>query len=479
MQERLRQVSQRQMKQFCILQLRQQQARRQELAARQSWQPPSPRATPGPPPGPPPSEALQMWKQAMQAGTSAALQPGNTASHCTASGGGSEPVVRNAEAPFPREPVESVASMPSDAGADNTSATAAVFQDKVRVVSNLSHGPTSHEVASTAPLLTEPRKSDRDAYAPHSPAPDQNPDTSSDRGTHTRMETRPCGQQEALSKIHQAMQRRHNPPRSSFSYVQVVGGGVPAKRIKLSLKTDPASSPAAGPRSSGSTASLQEYLDVLLASRGYAPRKRPVAELRYHQPPTPLQLASFGSAVCSTIKPDGEARLTALLDAGLSPNPTNKFGESPFFLACKRGLHALVRAFLRRGADVRVADDAGRTPLHYVAWGDPPCLRSARLLLEADARLLYATDRLGRTPLDFVRFTQQAWIEFLESSKEEFWPVMDDGGGHKYSPEVRQDDSTGLPDPKESLTVELAEKVANGHILPEEARRQWKKQGER
>jgi hypothetical protein len=191
--------------------------------------------------------------------------------------------------------------------------------------------------------------------------------------------------------------------------------------------------------------------------------------------------------VCSTIKPHGAARLTALLRAGLSPNPTNKFGDSPFFLACKRGLHATVRAFLRQGAEVRVADGFGRTPLHYVAWGDPPCLQSARLLLEADARLLYATDAHGKTPLDFVCLgnkddaRRQAWIDFLEECKEEFWPVVTkdncrDGDGAGYSPEARESDCLGIPDPEEALSVELAEKVASGHIMPEEAKRQQKQQ---
>ena len=42
--------------------------------------------------------------------------------------------------------------------------------------------------------------------------------------------------------------------------------------------------------------------------------------------------------------------------------------------------------------------------------------------------------------------------------------------GSAYAPEAKS--GSLMPDPPNALPVELAEKVASGHVLPEEARRQ-------
>lgn len=341
---------------------------------------------------------------------------------------------------------------------------------------------------------------------------------------------------------------------SNFHYVQVVGGGALNHRLTSkhgndddcrSLNSSSVSSIGAASSFSSSsvtllcpkdtissTSRLQDYLDDLLTSRGYRPKKIGALELGYRpQPPTPLQLASFGYAVCSittkaalrtTKRKDSDgaaARLSALLGAGLSPNPTNKFGESPFFVACKHGSYSLVEAFVDAGAEVSVADSFGRTPLHYAAWADPPCIKSIRLLLEKrkkscnnsagsdndenyNARLFYVSDVHGKTPLDFVGISHHGmWIEFLEGVKEELWPVREHDGrsddqcnveeGVEYCPysrwkskaNVDRDDKSSelernndIPDPKDALSLELAQKVANGHMMPQEARRQHQEQ---
>ena len=59
------------------------------------------------------------------------------------------------------------------------------------------------------------------------------------------------------------------------------------------------------------------------------------------------------------------------------------------------------------------------------------------------------------------------WLEFLESAKDSYWPLMNKGS--TYAPVSKNVDH--LPDPPNALCVELAEKVASGHVLPEEARR--------
>ncbi|KAL7488777.1 hypothetical protein ACHAW6_014364 [Cyclotella cf. meneghiniana] len=242
-------------------------------------------------------------------------------------------------------------------------------------------------------------------------------------------------------------------------YLPVVGGGMKRKRA-----------PSASTQSSRmpEMTSLYEYFESMLNSRGYSLTKLSAKEIGYMSKPSPLQLASFGFAVCSSIKVGGAGRLAALLSSGLSPNPTNKFGDSPFFLACKRGLHELVKTFVDHGADVRVADGFGRTPLHHVAWSNDPCFTSAKILLEADARLICVTDNYGKTPLDFVGDSNRLkWLDFLESIKDSCWPPINKGSS--YAPEAKN--GSLMPDPPNALPVDLAEKVASGHVLPEEARR--------
>mmetsp|Transcript_28837 Transcript_28837/g.60701 ORF Transcript_28837/g.60701 Transcript_28837/m.60701 type:complete len:783 (+) Transcript_28837:2-2350(+) len=258
-----------------------------------------------------------------------------------------------------------------------------------------------------------------------------------------------------------------DPCSTGYQYVQVVGGN---KRAH----TDSSADSSAGEKSGlNLKSSLHDYLDSILTSRGYVTGKRPAKQLGYAKSPSPLQYASFGFAVCSTIKKGGADRLKCLLEAGLSPNPTNKFGDSPFFMACKRGFHEQVKVFVDLGAEVKIADGFGRTPLHYVAWSPTPCFESAQILLEADARLLYVTDHFGKTPLDFVGDSDRSkWVNFLESVKEKLWPV---NSGGPYFPEDRGEGST-LADPPGALPIDLAEQVAGGLLMPEDAKKKHQQQ---
>lgn len=59
------------------------------------------------------------------------------------------------------------------------------------------------------------------------------------------------------------------------------------------------------------------------------------------------------------------------------------------------------------------------------------------------------------------------WLDFLESIKDSCWPPINKGSS--YAPEAKN--GSLMPDPPNALPVDLAEKVASGHVLPEEARR--------
>jgi len=303
-----------------------------------------------------------------------------------------------------------------------------------------------------------------------------------------------CPRSDNTSKPDKPRKKKQAGRRSSFHYINVIGGGTRSRSSSLdtdqvttttsTLSSKQAHLPSVSPLEEESlpssspnppNCSLQDYLPTILSSRGYTPKALPASELGYRQDPTPLQLASFGYAVCSSIKPNGVDRLNALLQAGLSPNPTNRFGDSPFFMACKRGLPSLVQVFIDNGASVQVADSFGRTPLHHAMWANPPCLESARLLLKVDPKLLLVKDIHGKCPLDFVvgdEFRVQ-WIEFLDSVKDEMWPDISSDGTAAvvYHPVARKEGDEREND-RPVLPVELAEKVASGHVMPQEARRE-------
>ena len=270
------------------------------------------------------------------------------------------------------------------------------------------------------------------------------------KGTPDRQKTTELGQ----NNLERLMM---NPIR--HQYVATVGGGM--KRKRETLTTTPR-------LRMPEMKSLYEYVTSMLSSRGYSLAKLPASEIGYITNPSPLQTASFGFAVCSSIKKGGAGRLSALLSSGLSPNPVNKFGDSPFFLACKRGIPDIIKTFLDHGTDVDVADGFGRTALHYVAWSNDPCFESAKLLLMADARLICVMDNYGNTPLDFVGDSSRSrWLEFFESSKDNYWPPVHVESA--YAPLSKH--ASQLPDPPNALSTDLAEKVSSGHMLPEEARR--------
>ncbi|XP_014221801.1 ankyrin-1-like [Trichogramma pretiosum] len=87
----------------------------------------------------------------------------------------------------------------------------------------------------------------------------------------------------------------------------------------------------------------------------------------------------------------------------LSINARNRRGLTPLHLATMWGTEAIIRALLRRGADPRVADEKGETPLHIVCQKRSSDLATALL---DESRLEYrpvpldARDEwLGQTPL--------------------------------------------------------------------------------
>ena len=162
-----------------------------------------------------------------------------------------------------------------------------------------------------------------------------------------------------------------------------------------------------------------------------------------------------------------------ILDAGISPNPCNSYGESLVHLVCRRGQVRFLRAMVNAGCCLQVTDDYGRTPLHDACWASKPCFDVVQMILKVDARMLFLQDCRGATPLSYVpKKDWHAWLQFLESVKDDFWPQRDvSKQGEQGLPDLVQSPphSRPVPDPANALSVELAAMLVSQRITPEES----------
>lgn len=219
------------------------------------------------------------------------------------------------------------------------------------------------------------------------------------------------------------------------------------------------------------TDSPQAFLDKELKARGYSTKKYVSLEGGYYSRPTLLQKASFGSRMNQAIITSDAPLLRRLLDAGLSPNPCNDFGESLIHRIARRGDHKLLTVLLEKGCCLQIADDYGRTPLHDALWKADPSPEVLSLILKSDKHLIRLMDCRGFVPLDYVR--KEAYgdmIEFLKSKMDEFFPPRDASVEEAAPPLTKKKpDTTPVPDPRLALTPQSAALVANGEIEPEDA----------
>jgi hypothetical protein len=219
--------------------------------------------------------------------------------------------------------------------------------------------------------------------------------------------------------------------------------------------------------------SPQEFLDSALEARGYSTKCFTTTNSGYRNAPTPLQLASYDVHILKLviINKDQHALLD-ILTCGISPNACNKYGESLLHRVCKFGQDKLLQVFLECDADIQISDGAGRTPMHEVCRRPRPSFKTFELLLQQDARLLHMQDASGATPLSFVRVDQYgAWNAFLESILDTYWKPRDASVGPQGPPPLAlvKSNSRPVPDPDNTLSLELAALVSGGRMEPEEA----------
>lgn len=211
-----------------------------------------------------------------------------------------------------------------------------------------------------------------------------------------------------------------------------------------------------------------DALQRILSMQGYGPIKHiPAEDAHYETVPSPLQLASFGTELVKAIHTSDTHQLSKLLETGLSPNPCNKFRDSMVDLVCKRANGEVFKCLVNHGCDLRVCDGFGRTPLHHCCWANEFSADIAETILEIDWLQLFIEDKRGQIPLEYIRPDQAAeWVEFLEDNRQRFFPI---GGKIPaiYPVKISRPDNI-LPDPDNSLPVELASAISSGRLTPDE-----------
>ena len=81
-----------------------------------------------------------------------------------------------------------------------------------------------------------------------------------------------------------------------------------------------------------------------------------------------MQLASYDAYLISLVKQNQVDKIRRIYDSQLiSANPCNSYGESLVHTTCRLGNATILQTLIDAGADLQVADDYGRTPLHD-AW---------------------------------------------------------------------------------------------------------------
>ena len=128
---------------------------------------------------------------------------------------------------------------------------------------------------------------------------------------------------------------------------------------------------------------------------------------------------------------------------------------------------------MRYGCDLQVADDYGRTPAHDACWAAEINFDLVDILLENDRRLMSLEDARGALPLTYLKDEQWTdWTKYIMSRKDRFWPDRDVVRlGVESDPPLTTEEpnSRPVPNPKETISPELAKMVADGRMSAIEA----------
>jgi len=164
------------------------------------------------------------------------------------------------------------------------------------------------------------------------------------------------------------------------------------------------------------TIKASDYVKSAFKANGFAIETvRQNAEPLFRRP-TKEMLDGYKPNLLDAIRKNDLERVKLLHKTGvLTGNCCNKFGESIFHLACRRGYTDIVD-YLLEGVkvDINVRDDYNRNPLHDACWTSKPEFELVDLLLRKAPHLLVLEDVRGFTPFDYIRSdTNKKWLRFL------------------------------------------------------------------
>jgi hypothetical protein len=224
----------------------------------------------------------------------------------------------------------------------------------------------------------------------------------------------------------------HVPITSMSPSLVIATLGLPMTKHKARGPSLPAAASASTSRTATTSSSQdrlepQCVLERLWRAKDIEPRRVKASEAKYDTVPTPLQLASYGTAVIAAVHTDDTAVLDAMFSAGLSRNPCNQFRDSLIDYACQHGKASIFRCFVDHGAELRVCDAHNRTPLHYCAWSPVFCESIVATILKVDPQQLYQEDKDGKTPLEVVSTAAHAvadWVDYLNRHQEQLQQTM-------------------------------------------------------
>ena len=165
-----------------------------------------------------------------------------------------------------------------------------------------------------------------------------------------------------------------------------------------------------------SSISPSKYLQLLLSKHNAKQEIVPALSLQqYFVTLSESNFASYKEDVISAVRSRDVTSLKKIKNQGRSLECCNRFGESLIHMACRRGFIDVVSFLMEEGVSLRMIDDYGRTPLHDAFWTAKPNIELVKILISEEPALLFASDKRGHTPLDYVRRDDwDLWNSFLD-----------------------------------------------------------------
>jgi len=136
---------------------------------------------------------------------------------------------------------------------------------------------------------------------------------------------------------------------------------------------------------------------------------------------TEEQVAAYTTAVVTACRTDDLDAMKKLhTEDGQILNCFNRFGESLFAMACRRGFVSIVEYLLQSpDVNLRIADDCGRTVLHDACWNPSPQLTICEWIMEREPALFFIADNRGCSPFQYARTEHWGiWRQFLFEKRD-------------------------------------------------------------